>query len=118
MSESISRDLSARAATLAVRIADVLEAQCSTEAGAGDAVDFLRTWAKEVAAPTLPGHPFDLLAQRFQLTEDERRLLLLAGLPEEHEGLAGTFRALHPRGEARPTLGLASLVLEGVSGDR
>ena len=118
MSERISRDLSARAATLAVRIADVLEAQCSTESGAGEAVDFLRTWAKEMAAPTLPGHPFDLLAQRFQLTEDERRLLLLAGLPEEHEGLAGTFRALHPRGEARPTLGLASLVLEGVAGDR
>ncbi|QUQ63889.1 ATP-binding protein [Kutzneria sp. CA-103260] len=118
MSEPISRDLSARAATLAVRIADVLAAQCSTESGAGEAVDFLRTWAKEMAAPTLPGHPFDLLAQRFQLTEDERDLLLLAGLPEEHEGLAGTFRALHPRGEARPTLGLASLVLEGISGDR
>ena len=118
MSELISRDLSARTAALAVRLADVLEVQCSTESGAGEAVDFLRTWAKDAAAPMLPGHPFDLLAQRFQLTEDEQHLLLLAGLPEEHEGLAGTFRALHPRGEPRPALGLASLVLEGIASDR
>ena len=36
---------------------------------------------------------------------------MLAGLAEEHEGIAATLRTLHPTGEPRPTLGLAALVL-------
>ena len=49
--------------------------------------------------------------QRFGLTPEEHDLVVLAGLAEEHEGLARTFRALHPLGEPRPSVGLAGLVL-------
>lgn len=112
--EITSRDLSGRAAQLAVRLAKLLDTTCTDESGAPSAATFLRTWADAALAarpgPARPA-PLDALAARFGLTETEGDLLLLAGLPEEHEGLAGTFRALHPRGEPSPTVGLASLVL-------
>ena len=43
---------------------------------------------------------------------------MLAGLPEEHEGLASTLRTLHPHGEPRVTAGLAALLLGAVTSDR
>ena len=61
----------------------------------------------------MPGQPFDRVAERFDLRSAEQDLLLLAGLPDEHEGLASTFRAMHPHGEPCPTAGLAALVLAG-----
>ena len=42
----------------------------------------------------------------------ERDLLLLAGLAQEHEGLSGTLRSMHPQASAHPTVGLAALVLD------
>ncbi|MGH7744122.1 MAG: ATP-binding protein [Candidatus Dormibacteria bacterium] len=114
-----SRELSARAAQLATRLAALLEQRCSPESGAAEAVDFLRRWAMSATSIQLPGlHPLDLLATRFGLTDDEVDVLLLAGLPDEHEGLASTFRSLHPQAEPRPTAGLAALLLDAVSDDR
>ncbi|WP_127500897.1 ATP-binding protein [Actinoplanes solisilvae] len=108
------RDLSARAAQLALRVAALLEAVCTAESGARAAAAFLRSWAGTAMttrpAPTC-STPLDAVTTRFALTDAERDLLLLAGLPEEHEGLASTFRALHPRSEPYPTAGLAALVL-------
>src|SRR5436853_3127889 len=43
-------------------------------------------------------HPLDLLSQGLALAPAEVELLLLAGLSEEHEGLAALLRTLHPRG--------------------
>ena len=36
---------------------------------------------------------------------------MLAGMPEENDGFAGALRELHPRGEGRPTVGLALRLL-------
>ncbi|MGW0742234.1 ATP-binding protein [Streptomyces sp. NPDC002817] len=120
--EQVSRALSARAATLAQRLAGLLDATCSAESGAPQAAAFLRDWATAAIAAGpgagLRGDPLAALVERFGLCDDERDLLLLAGLPEEHEGLAGTFRSLHPRSEPRPTVGLAALLLGDPRGDR
>jgi hypothetical protein len=55
--------------------------------------------------------PLDRLAQGLGLSSAEVELLLLAGLSEEHEGLAAILRALHPRHEPRATLGVAAQLL-------
>src|SRR4051794_6497473 len=116
--QTVGDELAARAADVAERVAAVLERHCSPGSGVGER-DFLRRWAESAGrAPSAAphDHPIDRLSRTFALTDAERDLILLAGLPEEHEGLATTFRALHPRGEPRPTAGLAALVL-GAGGD-
>ena len=60
----------------------------------------------------------DRVVAHFGLSPYEVDLLLLAGLAEEHEGLAGTFRALHPYAEPHLSAGLAALVLSGTGVDR
>ncbi|TCN32790.1 ATPase family protein associated with various cellular activities (AAA) [Kribbella orskensis] len=115
MSESTSLDLSARSAALALRVAALLEGMCSEESGAVQAAEFLRGWANTA----LDGRPADLsepapidqLVHRYGLTPEELDLLMIAGLPEEHEGLASTFRSMHPLGEPQPTVGLAALLV-------
>ncbi|MGC0398699.1 hypothetical protein RKD27_001343 [Streptomyces sp. SAI-126] len=117
--ERVSRALSARAAVVARRLAALLDATCSAESGAPAAAGFLRDWAEAALADdpaTSERDPLDVVVDRFGLGDAERDLLLLAGLPEEHEGLAGTFRRLNPRSEPRPTLGLAALVLGTAGG--
>lgn len=117
--------LSARAARVARAVAGVLEERCSAESGARESAQFLRDWAttaeaapvRDLTHPHLE-RPLDRLAGRFGLADAEVDLLLLAGLPEEHEGLATTFRALHPQAEPRPTVGLAALLLGGAPEDR
>ena len=114
-------ELTARAADIARRVAVVVEEFCRPESGATEAVVFMKRWADSTAdvaeSGPLVDHPADLLAARYGLTARENELLLLAGLPEEHEGLAATFRAFHPKGEPRPTVGLAALVFgDGADG--
>ncbi|QEU96628.1 ATP-binding protein [Streptomyces kanamyceticus] len=119
--ERASLRLSARAARVALRVADLVEAHCTAES-AGPAVAFLRSWAEHArqaggtealdpAEPADPADPLERIRARYRLSPLATDLLLLAGLPEEHEGLAATFRALHPRDEPRPTLGLAALLV-------
>ncbi|WP_018353273.1 ATP-binding protein [Longispora albida] len=108
----LSRDLSARAAGLALRIAAVLEERVGPDGGT--AVAFLRSWAAEAGEPSGEPGPFDVLSERFRLGLLDQDLILLAGLPEEHEGLASTLRTLNVHGEPRVTAGLAALLI----GDR
>ncbi|MGA5818147.1 ATP-binding protein [Kitasatospora sp. NPDC094028] len=112
--EAASRALTARAAGIALRLAGLLEATCDTDSSA-DSVDFLRAWANAARHQEEPlpadADPLGRLADRLALTEVELDLLLLAGLPEEHEGLARTFRTMHPRGDSHPSVGLAALLL-------
>lgn len=116
----VSADLSARAGRVARAVADVLDERCTPESGAGAASAFLRDWADTAGPPArlLLETPLDRLVARFGLSEEEHDLLVLAGLPEEHEGLATTFRGLHPHGEPRPTIGLAALLLGGAPDER
>lgn len=116
----VSADLTARAGLLASRVAAVIEQYCTPESGAEQAVAFLRDWADAAGFPDQPpaGSPLQRLVDGYDLTGDEADLVLLAGLPEEHEGLASTFRSLHPAAEPRPTAGLAALVLGGRPAER
>src|SRR5215475_1779733 len=117
--DRVSQDLSMRAARLAGRIADVLDENCAPGPEAAATTGFLRSYASTAtgsAGTALPGAtPLTALTERYSLCDDEVTLLLLAGLPEEHEGLASTFRTLHPRAEPRPTAGLAALLLYPVT---
>lgn len=69
------------------------------------------------ASSTQPD-PVDRLADIFQLSIPELDLLLFAGMPEEHEGYSAVFRSLHPRGDSRPSVGLAAQVFFPQSGGR
>ena len=115
-----SADLTARTGRLARQVATVIERTCSPESGAPQAVAFLRDWADATSEPARQAFdaPLDRLVRRFGLTAEEADLVVLAGLPEEHEGLATTFRSLHPQGEPRPTTGLAALLLGGGAAER
>ncbi|MEU6863245.1 ATP-binding protein [Streptomyces sp. NPDC046876] len=119
MSERISLALSARAAAVAVRVADLLDSLCSEEAGAEPAA-FLRDWAATAVRRARPGPggpppsvtPLDRLVRRYGLGVLETELVLFAGLPEEHEGLARTFRTMSPTGAPHPSVGLAALLAD------
>lgn len=68
--------------------------------------------------PEGPPQPLDRLVDALTLSRAEVELCLLAGMPEEHEGFAAVFRALHPRGESRPTTGLAAQLFAATAQDR
>lgn len=57
-------------------------------------------------------HPLGRLIRTFDLARPDVDVLLLTGMPEEHEGYAAVLRALNPRGEPRPSAGLIAQVLE------
>src|SRR5690606_32858915 len=76
--------------------------------------EFLRAMAAAADDPALrwiaPDRPppIERLAGTYSLSRLEVDLIVLAGLPEEHEGYAGILRTLHPASEPRPTAGLAA----------
>jgi hypothetical protein len=120
-SDAVSRALTGRAGALARRLADVVERTCTPDSGAPAAAAFLREWADTVEAepdPLAVEQPIDRLVGAFGLDPAESDLILLAGLAEEHEGLAGTIRQLSVRGDPAPTIGLAGLVVEDQVPDR
>jgi hypothetical protein len=117
--EAASSALTAQAAALAHRLAHVILANCTPESGALQAAEFLNSWAglaePEEPDPALP-ITLQRLVWRLGLSPLEIELVVLAGLAEEHQGIAATFRSLHPTGEPWPTLGLAALLLGGPTG--
>ena len=119
-----SLSLTAEAGAAAEALATVIERLDSADRAATATVSFLRSWADQAqrGAATGPAwgarSPLDSLSKRLYLTDAERRLVVLAGLAEEHEGLAGTLRSLHPLCEPRPTVGLSALVLAESGVDR
>ncbi|WP_224360824.1 ATP-binding protein [Hyalangium versicolor] len=58
-----------------------------------------------------PPHPLDRLAIALRLAPVEVDLLVLAGVPEQHEGLCAVLRSLHPRSEPWMSVGLAAQLL-------
>jgi SpoVK/Ycf46/Vps4 family AAA+-type ATPase len=65
-----------------------------------------------------PPQAIDLLLDHFQLSSVEVELLLLAAMPEEHEGYSAVLRSLHPKGESHATVGLAAQLLFAENGGR
>lgn len=81
------------------------------------APDFATTFASDLApatAPPPPGHPLPRLLALVPTPQQPllRDLLLLACLPEAHEGFAALCRHLHPAGQPLPTGVLALQWLE------
>jgi ATPase family associated with various cellular activities (AAA) len=119
-----SLSLTAEAGVVAEALATVIERLDSADHAAAATVSFLRSWGDQarrgLTMGPVPGarSPLDSLTARLGLTNTERLLVVLAGLAEEHEGLAGTLRSLHPLGEPRPTVGLSALVLAESGVDR
>jgi len=110
---AVSRRLTAATAGLAVSVAEVIEQSTGGDPASVAAASFLREWAAAAEpSPAADGLPLDLLTERYRLHDAERDLILLAGLAQEHEGLAGTLRSMHPQGFAHPSVGLAALVLD------
>ena len=110
MSErGVAERLARRAATAGGRLADLLAHAVPPErAAAGQAFLMSMLQAVPTGDDTARSDPFDRLSSALSLSPFEKDLLVLAGLPEEHEGYAGVLRTLHPRGEPRPTVGLAA----------
>jgi hypothetical protein len=118
-------DLTSRVAAVARRLAHLIEESCSVGSATSEAVDFLRSWADAATSSTEAGDenadldtPWDRLVSALGLGEAEQTLLLLAGLPDEHEGLSGTLRSLHPAMAPAVTVGLAARVLDDTNAGR
>ncbi len=111
-SATLSREPWFEAARLGQRIADRLRAEAGDEAEAeatwGRVLHFLsQQWTRaQLLGCAAARQPLDDLSQVLNLNDDERTLLLLAGMADAHEGYGAAFAALHPRGESRPTWGL------------
>jgi hypothetical protein len=101
-------------ARAAARLAAFLAASFPHSDGdLADGVAFLETIARSPVHNGRPAardddDPLARLVAAFDLSDDEAGLLVLAGLPEEHEGFSAIFRSLHPRGEPYPSVGLAA----------
>ena len=72
----------------------------------------------EPLAASGPAQPLERLAEGLRLVPLEVELLLLAALPEEHEGYASVLSVLNPRGEGQMSVGLAAQLLAGEGSDR
>ena len=98
--------LSAAVAALGLRLQAVLE-------GLPGLTDESRAFLRRLpeAGPEPAAGPLRRLATGLRLTPLEVDLVLLAGMPEEHEGYAALLRQIHPQGEPRPTVGLAARLL-------
>jgi hypothetical protein len=69
----------------------------------------LARWTGDASARrATPPHPIDRLVDGLRLSPCEADVVVLAGLAEAHEGFASILRAIHPRSEPRPTVGLAA----------
>jgi len=123
----VSERLTVEAGILAGRLAHFIATALPGDDGAiGGGRRFLEAFFASVAGEqtlesfsrnpldrATPGetHPLDRLINSLKLTPAEFELFILAGLGEEHEGLAAVLRSLHPRSEPRATVGLAAQLL-------
>ena len=107
-------DLPSRLGALVTRLAEVLDGLPSVADELPGGLPFLAAFRASLAeealeAPDTGG--LERLAGGLALDDLEVDLVLLAGLAEEHEGVASVLTAVHPSGEPRPSLGLAAQLL-------
>jgi len=117
-------------ATLAGRLAQMLsDTPVSSEDAVRGGIEFLRTIAQSAgdraalservaAGVNERRQPLERLVSAYSLAPAEIDLILLAGMADEHEGFASLFRTLHPRGEPRPTAGLAAQLMCSTARER
>jgi hypothetical protein len=131
--DPVAARLQAATASMSGRLAELIGRVSATAAEpVAGAQSFLAAMAGEAAHParTEPGvsvlgrapvgapHPVDRLAERLELSALELDLLVLAGLPEQHEGYASVLRSLDPEGAPFPAAGLAAELLCPTPEDR
>ena len=132
--QRLSRELAVMGARLAGMLAGLVAGQAAGRDGALESsraflMSMFETWCNGEALsawggsalsrrPPGPLQPLDRLASGLGLTALEVDLLLLAAMPEEHEGYASVLRTLNPRGEGRAVLGLAAQLLCRDGGER
>lgn len=110
------RPLGIRIAAMAQRLADLFR-QVAPQTEGMDRPTFLEQIARQyeddaAQSPAAVGTDSVIrLADAFALTAFDIDLLVLAGLPEEHEGFCDILRALHPRAEPRATTALAARLM-------
>src|SRR5215207_7101693 len=94
--------LASEAARLAGALGDLLDGLAGPHADAlADSSAFLHRMAADHTGARIDDDgdlPLARLAAALELGALEYDLVLLAGLPEEHEGYAGVLRRLHPDG--------------------
>src|SRR2546421_1318674 len=94
----------AEAGALAGRLAELLSGLPSAAVSPlSEARAFLEAMARVDRVRPSARDPLGRLVDELRLSPLELDLLVLAGLPEHHEGYAGVLRHLHPRGESAPT---------------
>jgi hypothetical protein len=109
--------LDQRVESIASRLLAMLERSTSAPAQAEitNVLTFLRAFVSRAGngngSHSHAEGPLDRVTSAFALAPCEVDLIVLAGMAEEHEGLANVLRALHPRREARATVGLAAQLL-------
>jgi ATPase family protein associated with various cellular activities (AAA)/winged helix domain-containing protein len=124
--EHLSREIAILADRLARLLAD---APVASDTAVAAGIAFLRAVAQPAAGESSfaehlaigihdRSYPLGRLATTFSFAPVEADLILLAGMAEEHEGFASLFRTLHPRGEPRPTIGLAAQLLCASAAER
>lgn len=120
LSEQPAERLSRHTGRLAGQLASLIEHTSSASSGALTEVrSFLSAMAAahDASAPVAAlldedaTHALDRIVAGYGLSPVEVDVMLLAGMPEEHEGYGSAMRALHPRGEPRPSAGLAAQLL-------
>ena len=112
MREPGSPTLSWEAAAMGGRLGRLLAGLSEQPGPFADSAAFLADMANRTPEPSVEHEPpLERLVRGLGLGALERDLLLLGGLPEEHEGYADVLRTLHPRHVPRPTVALAAQVL-------
>ena len=109
--ETPSRRLARETGRIAVRLADLVgEVARDGDNALAETVRFLRAVGEPDVDPgdSLVPQPLDRLVAGLRLAPVELDLLMLAGLPEEHEGYAAALRRINPAGDPYPTAGLAA----------
>ncbi|MDX6411648.1 MAG: hypothetical protein QOE91_1164, partial [Gaiellaceae bacterium] len=108
--------LAMRTAGMAARLADLVGSL-----GADDEPSierFLRGMADATDGVAAAPSPLEGIAAALRLTPVEVDLIVLAGLPEEHEGYAAALRVLSPTQEPFATCGLAAQLVCPGAGER
>ena len=103
-----SEGLAADTARLAGRLADLIASVTAEDQALAETVAFLRSMAVTAVDGTTGSPALERLVAGCALSQVEVDLILLAGLPDEHEGYAGVLRRISPTGQPHPSAGLAA----------
>lgn len=101
-------DLGGTVGAVCRRLAELMRALPVEDPRIADGASFLQGLALDGSAWAEAEVRFGRLVEAFGLGTRDVLLVVLAGLPDHHEGIATSLAALHPAGTPRSTVGLAA----------